>query len=104
MTSEIEADAQRRRQETGLEPLGVRAIVKQRPEDRPMKTKKSSAPLVHAATKAVRSWFWEAYSAFVAAFRDAAEFLKAGDRSARLPEGSFPPALPFVGLVPARAP
>ena len=104
LVEEIEADAQRRRQETGLEPLGVRAILKQRPEERPMKTKSSSAPLVHAATKAVRTGFWEAYSAFVAAFRDAAELLKAGDRNARFPEGSFPPALPFVGLVPARAP
>ncbi len=104
LVEEIEADALRHRQATGLEPLGVRAILRQRPEDRPLKTKKSSAPLVHAATKAVRSWFWEAYSAFVAAFRDAAELQRSGDRSAQFPTGSFPPALPFVGLVPARAP
>lgn len=36
------------------------------------------------------------YAKFVAAFRVAAEQLKAGDRSARFPEGSFPPGLPFV--------
>ena len=37
-------------------------------------------------------------------FREAAEHLKAGDRSARFPEGSFPPGLPFVKtrLVPVR--
>jgi hypothetical protein len=46
---------------------------------------------------------YKMYAIFVAAFREAAEQLKAGDRSAKFPEGSFPPGLPFVkaGLVPA---
>jgi hypothetical protein len=46
----------------------------------------------------------EAYSAFVAAFREAAEKLKAGDRMARFPLGSFPPGLPFVGAYTAQPP
>lgn len=33
---------------------------------------------------------------FLAAFREAAEKLKAGDRLARFPDGCFPPGLPFV--------
>jgi hypothetical protein len=43
------------------------------------------------------------YARFVAAFREAAEQLRAGDRSAKFPDGSFPPSLPFVRveLVPA---
>lgn len=36
------------------------------------------APACHAATKEARKKFWEAYSAFAAAFREAAEKLKAG--------------------------
>jgi hypothetical protein len=36
------------------------------------------------------------YSCFVAAFRDAAEKLRLGDRTASFPAGSFPPALPFA--------
>jgi len=36
---------------------------------------------------------YEAYAWFVAAFRDASEKLRAGDRAARFPPGSFPPAL-----------
>ena len=40
---------------------------------------------------------WEAYAWFVAAFREAAEKLRAGDRNAAFPIGSFPPGLPFVG-------
>jgi len=38
----------------------------------------------------------EAYSWFVSLFRTAAEKLKAGERNAPFPAGSFPPGLPFV--------
>ena len=66
--------------------------------------KRSPAPLVHAASKRMREEIYRVYALFVAAFREAAEHLKAGDRSARFPEGSFPPGLPFVkaGLVAVR--
>jgi hypothetical protein len=46
----------------------------------------------------------EAYGLFLTAFRDAAELLKAGDRMASFPKGSFPPGLPFVRALPARPP
>jgi hypothetical protein len=39
---------------------------------------------------------YEAYAIFIAAFRAAAERLRAGDREARFPAGSFPSRLPFV--------
>jgi hypothetical protein len=39
---------------------------------------------------------WNAYALFVAAYRDAAEKLRAGVRNVVFPIGSFPPALPFV--------
>jgi hypothetical protein len=45
----------------------------------------------------VRRELYEGYAWFVAAFRQAAEKLEAGDRNAAFPSGSFPPALPFVG-------
>ncbi|HEV7509198.1 MAG TPA: hypothetical protein VGS07_30255 [Thermoanaerobaculia bacterium] len=57
---------------------------------------RSPAPRVHAATKAARRAFHEAYAAFVSAFREASEKLRRGDRYAPFPCGSFPPALPFV--------
>lgn len=38
----------------------------------------------------------EAYGWFYAAYRDAAEELRKGDRASSFPERSFPPALPFV--------
>ena len=101
---QIETEGRSERESKGLQPLGVEAVLRQNPTTRPSRTKKSPAPRVHAASTAVRKGFREAYRAFVAAFREAAERLKAGDRSARFPIGSFPPALPFVSPFPARPP
>ena len=47
--------------------------------------KRSPAPLYHAATRAVGKAFWEAYAMFVAAFREASERLRNGDRMAPNP-------------------
>jgi hypothetical protein len=80
----------------GREPFGVSSVLRQDPETRPVRSKKSPAPMFHAATKAVRKAFWEAYALFVAAFREASERLKSGDRTACFPVGSFPPGLPCV--------
>jgi hypothetical protein len=92
----IEQQAREARESTGIQPLGVKAILAQKPQDRPARPKKSPAPLFHAFTTKVRKALWEAYGWFVAAFREAAEELRAGDRTARFPIGSFPPRLPFV--------
>ena len=96
LVAEIEREAAAELAKTGRVPLGVAAVLRQNPESRPNQPKRSPAPLYHAATRAVRQAFWEAYRLFVAAFRDAAEKWKTGDRTARFPIGSFPPGLPFV--------
>jgi hypothetical protein len=75
----------------------VAAVLAQNPLQKPKKTKKSPAPAFHAASKAMRRELWNAYALFVAAYRDAADKLRAGIRDVRFPSGSFPPALPFVG-------
>ncbi|HEV8581577.1 MAG TPA: hypothetical protein VGX68_21125 [Thermoanaerobaculia bacterium] len=97
MVKEIEADAAATRKRTGTQPLGRKAILLQDPLHRPDKVKKSPAPRIHAASQAVRQWFYDLYSKFVGDFRDAAERLRAGDLKAPFPRGCFPPALPFVG-------
>jgi hypothetical protein len=94
----IEAEARVRRKATGIEPLGPAAILRQSPLARPRKSKRSAAPRVHALTDSVRQAMYDTYSWFVARFRDAAEKLRAGDRLAKFPAGSFPPGLPFVGF------
>jgi putative transposase len=97
LVEDIELEAATRRKKTGARPLGSAAVLAQDPHRQPKKTKKSLAPAFHAASKAVRRELWNAYSLFVAAYRDASEKLKAGLRDVVFPRGSFPPALPFVG-------
>jgi hypothetical protein len=96
MVERIEVQAAQRREETRAVPLGPAAIKAQRPHHRPSKLKKSPAPLFHAATRRIRRELYDAYKFFLAAFRDASERLRSGDRNARFPSGCFPPALPFV--------
>ena len=96
LVKDIEADAALARNLNGASVLGVEAILAMDPQHRPEHLASSPAPLVHAATKAARKAFYDAYAWFVAAFRQAAEKLRQGDHSAVFPAGSFPPALPFV--------
>ena len=95
LIAEIEAEAAVRRQGAGRQVLGA-AIRKQHPFRRPKRSKKSPAPLFHAASQAVRKGLYEAYAWFVAEYAAASEKLLAGDRTVAFPTGSFPPALPFV--------
>ncbi len=62
----------------GKAPPGPAAIRKQDPHTIPDHTKKSPAPAVHAASKAVRKQMKEAYRLFVEAYREAAVRLRAG--------------------------
>jgi REP element-mobilizing transposase RayT len=98
---EIESAARQEREEKELKPLGPKAILAQDPFDRPEHPKKSPAPMFHAIQREVRKALWEAYGWFVAAFREAAEKLRAGDLAPRFPIGSFPPPLPFISEAPA---
>jgi hypothetical protein len=92
----IDEAAAARREAAGIRPLGIAAVLAQDPLHRPDRIKKSPAPFVHAATKAMRQLLWEGYALFLAAYRSAAERLKAGDPAPPFPAGCFPPALPFV--------
>jgi hypothetical protein len=96
LVDDLEGQAARSRKATGIPVLGVGAVLSQDPQHRPAKLAHSSAPFVHAATKAARKFFYEIYAEFVSAFRVATEALRRGERDAPFPPGSFPPALPFV--------
>jgi hypothetical protein len=101
LIAEIEAEAAAKLSHSGSQPLGAKAILRQKPTDQPVKTKRSPAPLFHAFSRKVRKELYAAYGWFAAAFREAAERLNEGDRMARFPIGSFPPHLPFVRDLPA---
>jgi hypothetical protein len=96
MVKTIEAEAEAVRSQRARELLGAEQILRQDPQTRPNRSKKSPAPFFHAFSKKVRQELYDAYRWFVAAFREAAEKLKGGHRTARFPLGSFPPRLPFV--------
>jgi hypothetical protein len=104
LVEEIELDARVARLERQIPVMGVGAVLRQKPHIQPNKTKKSPAPRFHAASKAIRDGLRGAYGLFLAAFRDAAELLKVGDRMASFPMGSFPPGLPFVRALPTQPP
>ena len=98
----ITVEAEVRRKETGIQPIGPAAILDQHPFAQPLKTKRSFAPRAHAFSREMSKTMYKAYAGFVAAFREAAEKLRGGDRMERFPDGSFPPGLPFVrGGLPA---
>ncbi len=94
MIAEIDAKNARRVVLGGTVPLGATAIRKQHPHESPLRTKRSPAPVVHAASKAVREQLKEAYRLFVEAYREAATRLRSGDYSVEFPPGCFPPARP----------
>ena len=96
LVEKIESAAAKVREETRIQPLDANEIRAQHPHHRPARSKKSPAPLFHAFRRRVRRELYEAYHQFAQAFRIAAEKLKAGDRHAQFPLGSFPPPLPFV--------
>lgn len=98
----IEIETAQAHQCQGTRPLGVAAILRQHPHQRPARSPHSPAPLFHAASKRVRQELRAAYAAFLAAFREAAERLRAGESDVRFPEGAFPPPRPFV--LPEAAP
>ena len=90
----VKTTAEARRLRGARTILGKRAILAQHPHSTPMHCDRSPAPLVHAASKAIRTMLRAAYYEFVAAFREAAARLRRGDRLVRFPAGAFPPPLP----------
>ena len=101
---EMERDATAERRTTGKTVLGVEAIMATDPHHRPAKLDRSPAPDFHARRKAVRQAMREAYAWVVAAYREAAERLRAGELRVRFPEGTFPPAQPFIPFPRGRPP
>ena len=104
LIKEIEEETAARHEREGTRPLGVGAILAQHPHDRPEEPKRGLPPAFHVATKAARQGLAEAYRWFAVAYREASRKLREGSLAAKFPQGSFPPALPFVGRYEEIAP
>lgn len=106
LVAEIDEEGARERRRTGKQSLGVKRILRARPTRRPRSVKKSPKPRFHGLTDAVLKRWREAYQEVIQAYRLASERLGEGDLTAAFPEGTFPPALPFMpfleNLVEAR--
>ena len=103
LVADIEEEAAARRKKTGVKPMGPAAILTQDPHHRPARSKKSPAPAFHAASQAVRRGLREAYALFVAAYREAAEKLRAGNLRRALSCREFPARVAVCGRVSVRA-
>jgi putative transposase len=99
MVSEIEAETAKVNAKLGRKPKGAKWVLAQNPHDKPLTTKKSPAPLVHASTPRTRELFRALYRCFVDMYRKAAERLRAGEYGVDFPLHSFPPPRPFVRVV-----
>lgn len=95
---EIEEEGERKRD--GDPVAGVEKILGQNPYEVPTsRTKRSTKPLVHVASKHARDDLRAELAAFLAQYREASEALLLGNLDALgwFPQGCYPPASPFVG-------
>ncbi len=96
MVDDIDHQAVVERRVTGKPSLGVAAVLSQDPFYAPDDVETSPPPRFHAIRREVRASLVEAWRQVLAAFALASRALRSGDRSVEFPEGTFPPALPFV--------
>ena len=83
--------------ETRMPPKGVERIMKQDPEARPRRPKRSPAPLIHTGSKERRKVFHANYRAYVEGFYRAQERLTAAIADACFPEeGCLPAGIPLA--------
>ena len=96
MVEEIDRVAALERKVQGKNSLGVEKILSQDPENRPDHVEKSVKRRFHARDPEVLRAMIETWSEVIRCFREASEKLRSGVRNVVFPEGTFPPALPFV--------
>ena len=96
LVEEINRDAAVQRAESGKTSLGPERVRAVDPRQRPESVERSPKPRVHAVAPKVLNSFLEALKEVFRAFYEASAELRAGNRNAVFPEGTFPPRLPFV--------
>ncbi len=105
LVRKIEEDGRAKRQDDPV--AGVERILNQNPYEVPTRrTKRSTRPLFHVASKEARDELRREFVTFLAQYGVASEALRAGNLDAArwFPEGCYPPALAFVGLPPPPRP
>ncbi len=96
MVRDIEEETLQRHRENGTVPLGIQAILSRDPHSRPEQKPSSPRPWFHGISRQAREAMRTALIWIVAAYREASERFRQGEYDVAFPEGSFPPARPFV--------
>ena len=99
LVQEIEEEGRAKHRHNGTRPLGVAAILAQDPEFRPREVEKRPCPWFHVLDPELKKALYTALTLVLVQYREAAERLKEGDRSARFPLHTFAPTLGFVRKV-----
>ncbi len=105
LIGEIEKEGEKER--GGRPVAGTEKILNQNPYEPPTrKTKRSSKPLFHVASKEARDDLRQSLAAFLARYWEASEALRSGNLKAAswFPQGCYPPALAFTGPQPPPRP
>ena len=92
------------RRDQGKASLGVAEILAADPGSRPSSVEKSPHKRFHAVDKRVLRSMQELWRQVTVAFAVASKELRAGNRTVRFPEGTFPPSLPFVPFTHGSSP
>jgi REP element-mobilizing transposase RayT len=98
LVKDIEQETRDRFEAEDRSPMGAKRVLRQNPYDLPANTKKSPAPIVHAATLDAWIQYKEKWQGFLLRYRGAADRFKHGDRNVIFPEGCFPPRGAFVPI------
>lgn len=96
MIEEIEEETRERHRANGTRPLGAAKVMARHPHSLPDHLDRSPAPQYHCSSKEKRQSFREAFKAFISAYRDAADRLRAGELTVAIPSGCFAPRRQYV--------
>ena len=96
MVREVEQETRARHKLDRTVPIGAQAVLARDPHHRPSDPPSSPRPWFHALDPEVRQALRAALVWIMAAYRQAASRLKKGEYDVLFPEGTFPPARPFV--------
>ena len=96
LVRDIEVETIERHRRDGTVPKGAAWVMRRSPRERPHEVVTSPRPRFHAFRRKVREELVAAFRAFLAAYRVAAERLRAGEADVVFPENCFPPRRPFV--------
>ncbi len=105
LIQEIKAEGEAKRD--GDPVAGREKILRQNPYKQPTRhTKRSTKPLFHVGSKEVRDALYAERAAILSQHQIASEALRGGNLEAVhwFPDGTYPPALPFIGPKPPRRP